>query len=181
MVGKSCPARRDRMKRFGLWLITLMIFTVPAFGQGVYQTMVEGNSAPRNSHVSDDAIVIDASSDPKTGCAYLTIGEVAADPCKLVEVPVYLTPFREIGGFSFCIEFRNADLTLIQARRGDLIDDIDPSNNRFKWHYFTYRLNPTSDINKYKVCVVGIGKVYSSYPGMCITGAGQPGILTYVS
>jgi hypothetical protein len=117
----------------------------------------------------------------KTACAFVTIGEVIADPCATVELPVYLNAAGDdIGGFNFCIEFSNADLTAISVRRGDLIDDVDPQyNNKYKWHYFTYRLNPSTVIHKYKVCVVGIGQTYSAYPGICIP-QGATGVLFYI-
>jgi hypothetical protein len=117
----------------------------------------------------------------KTACAFVQIGEVTADPCQTVEVPVTLTAFEDIGGFSFCIEFKNTDLTAVSVRRGDCIDDVDSLNNgKFKWHYFTYRMNPSTVIHKYKVCVIGIGRLYSAYPGMCIPGTGQPCVLFYI-
>jgi hypothetical protein len=117
----------------------------------------------------------------KTACAFVTIGEVTADPCQAVEVPVYLSsPGSDIGGFSFCIEFANADLTVLSVRRGELINAVDPQyNNKYKWHYFTYRLNPSTVIHKYKVCVIGIGRVYSAYPGICLA-AGSDGVLFYI-
>jgi hypothetical protein len=115
----------------------------------------------------------------KTACAFVTIGEVTADPCATVEVPVTLSnPGSDIGGFNFCIEFSNADLTVISVRRGELISAVD-NTGKFVWHYFTYRLNPSTIIHKYKVCVVGIGQVYSSYPGMCLP-AGSDGVLFYI-
>src|SRR5574341_390759 len=50
----------------------------------------------------------------KTACAFVTIGEVTADPCQTVELPVILSnPGSDIGGFNFCIEFSNADLTVV--------------------------------------------------------------------
>jgi hypothetical protein len=115
----------------------------------------------------------------KTACAFVDIGEVTADPCRTVEVPVTLTAFEDIGGFDFCIEFKSTDLTAISVRRGDCIDDVD-STGKFVWHFFTYRLNPSTIIHKYKVCVVGIGRLYSSYPGMCIPGNGQSCVVVYI-
>ncbi len=115
----------------------------------------------------------------KTACAFVTIGEVVADPCESVELPVYLNAAGDdIGGFNFCIEFANADLTVISVRRGELINAVDQTG-KYIWHYFTYRLNPSTVIHKYKVCVVGIGKVYSSYTGMCIE-QGSVGVLFYI-
>lgn len=110
----------------------------------------------------------------KTACAFVEIGEVTADPGATVDVPVYLTAFEEIGGFNFCIEFANADLTVLDARRAGLLADTwgTEYNGKFKWHYFLYRLNPSTIIHKYKICVIGIGKLYSSYPGICIPGDG---------
>ncbi len=136
---------------------------------------------PAKSESFVNTLTLDSSTSAKTGCAYVTIGEITADPCQMIELPVTLTAFKDIGGFNFCIEFKNTDLTVISARRGDLIDDVDPLyNNRHKWHYFTYRLNPTTDPSKYRICVVGIGEVYSSYPGICIPGTGQPDVLLYI-
>ena len=103
----------------------------------------------------------------KAACAFVTIGEAIGDPGQTVILPVYLKAGVEIGGFSFCIEFSNADLTAIKVTRGALIDAKD-NTGKYVWQYFTYRLNPSTIIHKYKVCVVGIGKVYSSYDGMCI-------------
>jgi len=115
----------------------------------------------------------------KTACAFVTIGEVIADPCEAVEVPVTLNAAgADIGGFNFCIEFANADLTVISVRRGELINAVDQTG-KFVWHYFTFRLNPSTVIHKYKVCVIGIGRLYSSYPGMCIT-QGTEGVLFYI-
>jgi len=111
----------------------------------------------------------------KTACAFVEIGEVEADPGQTVDLPVYLTAFEDIGGFNFCIEFANTDLTAISVNRGNLIDDKDQTN-KYIWHYFTYRLNPSTVIHKYKVCVVGIGRLYH-YPGMCLPGNGIKDVL----
>lgn len=103
----------------------------------------------------------------KTACAFVKIGEVTANPGEAVDLPVTIQNFEPIGGFSFCIEWANADLTGISVSRGAAIAAKD-STGKYIWHYFTYRLNPSTVIHKYKVCVVGIGKLYSSYPGMCL-------------
>ena len=116
----------------------------------------------------------------KTACAFVEIGEAIGEPGASVDLHVYLTAFEDIGGFNFCIEFNNADLTVIAAYRdySPILGVRDPQyNNKYKWHYFVYRLNPSTIIHKYKICVIGIGKLYSAYPGICWPGDGIKRIL----
>ncbi len=114
----------------------------------------------------------------KTACAFVSIGEVEGDPGQTINLPVYLTPTgADIGGFDFCIEFNNTELTAISVSRGDLIDDIEQASGKHAWHYFTYRLNPSTVIHKFKVCVIGIGRLYHYSDGMCIPQSDQQGVL----
>jgi hypothetical protein len=92
---------------------------------------------------------------------------IEGDPGQTKIVPIWLKTPVEIGGFDFCVEFKNSDLAVINVQRGSAIADTD-GTGKFVWHYFTYRLNPSTVIHKYKICVVGIGKLYSSYPGRCL-------------
>jgi hypothetical protein len=98
---------------------------------------------------------------------HVKIDCIEGDPGQTKIVPIWLKTPVEIGGFEFCVEFKNTDLTVVNVERGTAIDDTD-ATGKFVWHYLTYRLNPSTVIHKYKICVVGIGKLYSSYPGMCL-------------
>ena len=98
---------------------------------------------------------------------HVKIDCIEGDPGQTKVVPIWLKTPVEIGGFQFCVEFNNTDLTVINVERGSAIDDTN-NTGKFIWHYFTYRLNPSTVIHKYKICVVGIGKLYSSYPGICL-------------
>jgi len=111
----------------------------------------------------------------KTSCAFVTIGEVTTDPGNTVDLPVLLKANEAIGGFNFCIEFDQVSLNVISVSRGALINAVD-NTGKFVWHYFDYRLNPSTVIHKFKVCVVGIGKLYA-YDGMCLPGNGIEGTL----
>jgi hypothetical protein len=110
----------------------------------------------------------------KTACAFVKIGETEGDPGQTINLPVLLTPTgADIGGFDFCIEFNNTELTAISVSRGNLIDDIEQASGKHAWHYFTYRLNPSTVIHKFKVCVIGIGRLYHYSDGMCIPQSDQ--------
>jgi flagellar hook assembly protein FlgD len=110
----------------------------------------------------------------KTACAFVRIGETEGDPGQTINLPVLLTPTgADIGGFDFCIEFNNTELTAISVSRGNLIDDIEQASGKHAWHYFTYRLNPSTVIHKFKVCVIGIGRLYHYSDGMCIPQSDQ--------
>jgi hypothetical protein len=106
--------------------------------------------------------------DPFCGaCIRVKIDCIEGDPGQTKWLPILVSNDVEIGGFDFVIEFFNTDLTVISVQRGDAIDDLD-STDKYIWHYFTYRLDPSTVIHKYKIHLVGIGKLYSSYPGMCL-------------
>ena len=103
----------------------------------------------------------------KVNQIHVKIDCIEGDPGQTKVVPIWLKTPNEIGGFEFCVEFKNTDLTVINVERGTAIGDTD-ATGKFVWHYLTYRLNPSTVIHKYKICVVGIGELYSSYPGMCL-------------
>ncbi len=100
-------------------------------------------------------------------CIQVNIGCPEGDPGQTLWLPVLIQNNVDIGGFDLVIEFFNTDITVVKVERGDAIDDTN-STGKYYWHYFTYRLEPSTVIHKYKLHLVGIGRTYSSYPGTCL-------------
>lgn len=100
-------------------------------------------------------------------CIQVKIGCPEGDPGQTLWLPILIQNNVDIGGFDLVIEFFNSDLTVVKVERGDAIDDTN-SSGKYNWHYFTYRLEPSTVIHKYKLHLVGIGRTYSSYPGICL-------------
>jgi hypothetical protein len=114
-----------------------------------------------------DTVVICGDSSQCEVCIHVKIDCPEGDPGENLWLPILIQNNVEIGGFDLVVEFNNTDITVVKVERGDAIDDTN-STGKFNWHYFTYRLDPSTVIHKYKIHLVGVGKLYSSYPGICL-------------
>lgn|GEM_PF-3562909 len=114
-----------------------------------------------------DTLVVYGDSSRCEVCIQVKIDCPEGDPGQVLWLPVLIQNNVVIGGFDLTLEFFNTDFTVIKVERGDAIDDTN-STGKFNWHYFTYRLDPSTVIHKYKIHLVGVGKLYSSYPGVCL-------------
>ncbi|EQB63002.1 MAG: Alpha amylase catalytic region [candidate division Zixibacteria bacterium RBG-1] len=102
-------------------------------------------------------------------CLFARIGNDAiGSPGGKVQVPITIEATgTSVGGFTFCIEYDPVLLTFVSLERGLFFDEPGPFAGAYKWHYLVWRNNPSTVIHKFKLCVVGIGKLYY-YEGKCL-------------
>ena len=101
-------------------------------------------------------------------CLFATIGEAVGSPGSKVQIPITIDASgTSVGGFTFCIEYDPVTLTFVSLERGLFFDEPGPFAGSYKWHYLIWRNNPSTVIHKFKLCVVGIGKLYY-YEGKCL-------------
>ncbi|MCI0532389.1 MAG: T9SS type A sorting domain-containing protein, partial [candidate division Zixibacteria bacterium] len=93
---------------------------------------------------------------------------VEGDPGQTIWVPVLVRNGVDIGGFDLVLEYFNTELTVISVERGSAINSVD-GTGKYDWHYFTYRLDPSTVIHKFKVHLIGIGRLYHYSDGICLT------------
>ena len=114
-------------------------------------------------------------------CLFARIGEAIAAPGGKVTLPIEIeTVADSIGGFTFCIEYDPVLLTFLSLERGLFFKDLvnpnaNPPDGRYKWNYLVWRSNPSTVIHKFKLCIVGIGKLYG-YGGVCLP-KGSKGVI----
>jgi len=106
-------------------------------------------------------------------CLFARIGNDAiGSPGGKVQVPITIEAVgTSVGGFTFCIEYDPVTLTFVSLERGAFFDEPGPFAGSYKWHYLVWRNNPSTVIHKFKLCVVGIGKLYY-YEGKCLGVSG---------
>jgi hypothetical protein len=106
-------------------------------------------------------------------CLFARIGNDAiGSPGGKVQVPITIEAVgTSVGGFTFCIEYDPVTLTFVSLERGLFFDEPGPFAGSYKWHYLVWRNNPSTVIHKFKLCVVGIGKLYY-YEGKCLGASG---------
>ncbi len=108
-----------------------------------------------------------------SSCVAATVGEVIASPGAKVKVPITInTSSTDIGGFSVCLEYDPALLTFVNLERGQFFDQPGPFDGSYMWNYLVWRNNPSTVIHKFKLCIMGIGKLYY-YGGICLPAGGQ--------
>jgi hypothetical protein len=102
-------------------------------------------------------------------CLFARIGNDAiGSPGGKVQVPITIEATgTSVGGFTFCIEYDPVLLTFVSLERGLFFDEPGPFQGSYKWHYLVWRNNPSTVIHKFKLCVVGIGRLYY-YEGKCM-------------
>ncbi len=106
-------------------------------------------------------------------CIIAAIGEDTASPGSKVRIPIVIKANdTDIGGFSLCLEYDPALLTFINLERGQFFDQPGPIAGSYQWNYLVWRNNPSTVIHKFKLCIIGIGKLYY-YGGICMPAGGQ--------
>ncbi len=106
-------------------------------------------------------------------CIIAAIGEDTASPGSKVKIPIVIKAnTTDIGGFSLCLEYDPALLTFINLERGQFFDQPGPFAGSYMWNYLVWRNNPSTVIHKFKLCIIGIGKLYY-YGGICMPAGGQ--------
>ncbi len=101
-------------------------------------------------------------------CLFADIGDAIGRPGSKVTVPITIEASgTDVGGFTFCIEYDPVMLTFVSLERGEFFNEAGPFLGSYKWHYLVWRNNPSTVIHKFKLCVVGIGKLYY-YDGKCM-------------
>ncbi len=100
---------------------------------------------------------------------FVWIGTILnADPCELVEVPVYVDPNKDFGAFDLYIEF---DPTLLYFQGIDRGPGLPEG-----WEYFTYRQLPCPDCGccKYKLQILGLYDIKDQHAGEYIEAGSGP-------
>lgn len=105
-------------------------------------------------------------------CIIAAIGEDTASPGGKVKIPIVIKAnSTDIGGFSFCLEYDPALLTFLSLERGQFFDQPGAIAGSYMWNYLVWRNNPSTVIHKFKLCIIGIGKLYY-YGGVCMPTGG---------
>lgn len=124
----------------------------------------------------DEVVACTAEVNLVAKCLFATIGSATGSPGSKVTVPITIDASgTSVGGFTFCIEYDPVMLTFVGLERGLFFDEPGPFAGSYKWHYLVWRNNPSTVIHKFKLCVVGIGKLYY-YDGKCMA-QGDSGVL----
>lgn len=151
--------------------INAPVFNPPCGGGNTYSGNVEWQTDPSESgqylvvtsYTDDCQATVSCTTvvDLVSKCLFANIGEAIGRPGSKVTVPITLDASgTSVGGFTFCIEYDPVLLTFVSLERGLFFDEPGPFAGSYKWHYLVWRNNPSTVIHKFKLCVVGIGKLY---------------------
>jgi len=155
----------------------------PACGGGnTYAGMVEWQTDPGEAGAyqvvtcyTDDCqatVCCTTTVDLVAKCLFANIGEAIGSPGSKVTIPITIDASgTDVGGFTFCIEYDPVLLTFVSLERGEFFDEPGPFQGSYKWHYLVWRNNPSTVIHKFKLCIVGIGRLYY-YEGKCLPVGG---------
>jgi len=152
------------------------IFCFKPASEGTYQFCFEAKDSCGKADTCTFSLTFVTDTSLCQVCIDANIGEDTASPGAKVKIPITIKAnTASIGGFSLCLEYDPALLTFVNLERGEFFDQPGPFDGSYKWNYLVWRNNPSTVIHKFKLCIIGIGKMYY-YGGMCLL-PGSQGVL----